>query len=91
MNKFLPYIKLLKPVRTQFIWAVIAGLFYGISTGLGIPALVKWIYPRIFDNESLSLSMLMVCCAVPAAVAIIRGISGFCELLPHRLLRAIPP
>lgn len=77
MKKFLPYIKLLKPVRTQLIWAVIAGLFYGISTGLGIPALVKWIYPRIFENESLTLPMLLACCAVPALVACIRGASGF--------------
>ncbi|GAB4279743.1 MAG: lipid A export permease/ATP-binding protein MsbA [Opitutales bacterium] len=67
----------MRPVLPQFILAVIAGIFYGISTGLGIPTVVKWIYPKIFDNDTIQLSTLILICTIPTLIAIIRGLSSF--------------
>ena len=52
MKKFFPYYKLIKPVRLQFIAAIIFGLIAGVSSGAGLPLIAKYAFPLIFRDEN---------------------------------------
>ena len=56
MRKFLPYVRLLKPVRKTLFAAIFFGLIYGIANGAGLPLMAKEIFPRIFGEGAAPLS-----------------------------------
>ncbi len=79
MRKFLPYVRLLKPVRKTLIAAIVFGLIYGIANGAGLPLMAKEIFPRIFGEGAAPLStweIVAIALWLPAVFAI-RGIAGF--------------
>ncbi len=41
MKRFLPYYKYLKRVKWQFAIAVLAGVVFGVSSGAGLPWMMK--------------------------------------------------
>lgn len=51
MKKFLPYFKLLKPVRLQFAVAILFGLIAGAASGFGLPLIVSQVFPMIFRSK----------------------------------------
>jgi len=51
MRRFLPYYQLLKPVRLQFIVALVAGALSALATGFGLPFMLKEVFPVIFSGE----------------------------------------
>ena len=48
LKRLRPYTRYLRPVRWQFIGALIAGLIYGVSSGAGIPLILKEVLPRMW-------------------------------------------
>jgi len=56
MKNFLPYFKLLGPVRFQFILAIFFGLVAGAASGAGLPLLVSEVFPLIFRSEKTGLT-----------------------------------
>lgn len=79
MRKFLPYVRLLKPVRKTLFAAIFFGLVYGIANGAGLPLMAKEIFPRIFGEGAAPLStweIVGIALWLPA-VFTIRGIAGF--------------
>lgn len=50
LRQFKPFYKYLKPVKWQFILAVIAGIVYGLSSGLGIPIIAEKVFPLLFAD-----------------------------------------
>lgn len=77
MKKFLPYLKYLKPVRIQLILAILLGVLYGVSTGVGIPVIVKFLYPKIFSEENIKVSTMILYVLLPFVISIIRSSSNF--------------
>lgn len=77
MKKLFFYIKYLKDVRKQFFLAILSGILYGASTGLGIPLIIKYLYPKVFGNENLSVFILTLICILPIVVTIIRASGNF--------------
>ena len=65
MKRFRPYFRYLRPVRGALISAIVAGLLYSAATGAGLPAMIKYVFPVIFDDESRNLPL--------ATVALIAG------------------
>jgi ATP-binding cassette, subfamily B, bacterial MsbA len=57
MKELLPYFRLLKPVRTQFIIALVCALIYGISSGFGLPFMAKKIFPLIFSDRGQQVKL----------------------------------
>ncbi|MFT6382980.1 MAG: subfamily B ATP-binding cassette protein MsbA, partial [Akkermansiaceae bacterium] len=51
MKRFLPYLKYFKPVKWHFIGSVVAGLFYAVATGAGLPLAARVVLPLIFDDD----------------------------------------
>jgi ATP-binding cassette, subfamily B, bacterial MsbA len=52
MKELLPYFKLLKPVRLQFVGAILCALIYGASSGFGLPFMTHKIFPLIFSHDN---------------------------------------
>jgi len=48
LKRLRPYTRYLRPVRWQFIGALVAGLIYGLASGAGIPLILKEVLPRIW-------------------------------------------
>lgn len=48
---FRPLFPYLRPLWGKFLLGVIAGAFYGVASGLGLPALTKTALPIIFNDE----------------------------------------
>lgn len=46
--RYLPYYKYLRPVRWQFALGVFAGVMQAAATGLGLPLMVKVVFPLLF-------------------------------------------
>lgn len=48
LKRLRPYTRYLRPVRWQFVGALLAGLVYGLASGAGIPLIIKEVLPRIW-------------------------------------------
>ncbi len=49
-KKLKPYYKHLKKVKWAFTGGVLASILYGASSGLGLPAMAKYVFPIIFNG-----------------------------------------
>lgn len=58
MKRFSPYFKLLLPVKWYFLTAIVAGIIYGISTGLGVPLILDKVLPILF-NETPNQDLIL--------------------------------
>jgi subfamily B ATP-binding cassette protein MsbA len=79
MRRFFPYIKYLKAVRWPLIGGILCGLVAGVANGAGLPAMAKYIFPRIFDAHATRLTTLQlwgVALWLPV-VFTIRGLAGY--------------
>ncbi len=52
LKRFAPYYGLLAPYKVVFVLAILCGLIYAVSSGLGFPWVVKEVFPVIFDNDA---------------------------------------
>lgn len=48
------YLKLLLPVKWHFLAALVAGGVFAVSSGVGLPFMSQWIFPRVFKGEAFS-------------------------------------
>jgi ATP-binding cassette, subfamily B, bacterial MsbA len=76
---FRAYFSYLKPVLPQFGLALAAAVIFGISSGFGIPFMIRIVFPVIFGAEADPLSTLQILgwAAFIPLVMTVRGISGF--------------
>ena len=77
MKQFFPYLRYLKDVKLQLVIAIICGVLYGVSTGLGIPTLIKVVFPKFFGDETTSTGMLFLYASLPLVATAIRGTCGY--------------
>jgi subfamily B ATP-binding cassette protein MsbA len=50
VSRFIPYFKYLRVVRWQFAFGVVAGLVYALASGLGMPLMIKVVFPILFKD-----------------------------------------
>lgn len=77
----------LRQCRWQLIVALFLGILSGVSSGFGIPILLKMIAQQVF-NESQTLSMALLCfyCLLPAALV---GTYTFASFFNNYLLQMV--
>jgi subfamily B ATP-binding cassette protein MsbA len=79
MRRFIPYLRLFKPVRLHVIGAIACGLVYGAANGAGLPLMAKHIFPKIFTDTATRLGtweLLGIALWLPF-VFTIRGLAGY--------------
>ena len=52
MKRYLPYLKLLIPVKWHLAGGIIAGLIFAAATGAGVPLATETIFPLIFPDDT---------------------------------------
>lgn len=82
LKRLRPYTRYLRPVRWQFVGALLAGLIYGLASGAGIPVIIKEVLPRIWveGEQPVPLGDLLVIAAVLIAGMGLRSVSQFANM-----------
>jgi subfamily B ATP-binding cassette protein MsbA len=79
LRRFRPYLAYLRPVRGPLIVAIVAGLLFSAATGAGLPSMIKYVFPAIFDGaeRNLPLSTVALIAAYIPLIFLIRGIFAY--------------
>ena len=79
LRRFRPYFAYMRPVRGAIATAITAGLLYGAATGLGFPSMVKYVFPKIFEDTArdLPLSTIALIAGYIPLVFLLRGIAAY--------------
>jgi subfamily B ATP-binding cassette protein MsbA len=73
----LNYLRFLKDKKVGVLMAILMGMIYGLSSGFGIPMILKYASSILFGSEEISGIMLVGIVLLPMLVMLIRGVSGF--------------
>ncbi|MDR3317516.1 MAG: ABC transporter ATP-binding protein/permease [Puniceicoccales bacterium] len=71
------YFRFLKKAKKDVILAIIMGIVHGLSSGFGIPVILKYSSSILFSGEAIRSVILTILTLLPMLVMLIRGISGF--------------
>ncbi|MBP6864308.1 MAG: ABC transporter ATP-binding protein [Candidatus Didemnitutus sp.] len=96
LSRFRPFLRYFAGVRGTLGAAIFYGLLFGATSGLGLPTLIKYVFPPIFDREGPPMAMsdvLLVAAAVPV-LFLLRAVSGYLnsyyvQLTGVRILEAV--
>ena len=79
LRRFRPYLRYLKAVRGPIIAAIGYGLIYGATSGLGLPTMIKYVFPQIFSDTGPQLptsTIVLIAASVPM-LFLLRAVAGF--------------
>jgi subfamily B ATP-binding cassette protein MsbA len=96
MRRFRPYLRYLRPVRGTLIAAIFYAVLFALTNGVSLPALIKYVFPVIFDREHVGLplsTVILIAATIPLAF-LLRAVSGYLnsyyiQLSGVRILEAI--
>jgi subfamily B ATP-binding cassette protein MsbA len=95
-RRFRPYFRYLRSNRATLTAAVFYGLLFGVTNGLGLPLLIKYVFPVIFDPSGTRMPMadvVLIAATVPM-LFLLRAVSSFLnsyyvQLTGVRILEAV--
>lgn len=79
MRRFRPYFKYLRPVRRTLLASIFYAAIFALTNGVGLPTLVKYVFPPIFDKTDGGLplsTVILVASCIPMAF-LLRAVSGY--------------
>ncbi len=79
LRRFRPYFHYLKAVRGALTAGILSGLLYGATSGLGLPSLIKYVFPPIFDHGGPPLAestVWLIALSVPV-LFLLRAVSSY--------------
>jgi len=96
LRRFQPYLRYLKANRGTLSAAVFYGLLFGATSGLGLPTLVRYVFPPIFDHSGPPMEfkyVLLITGSVPL-LFLLRAVTGYLnsyyvQLTGVRILEAV--
>jgi subfamily B ATP-binding cassette protein MsbA len=96
MRRLRPYFRYFRTVRLEIVAAIFYAVLFGLASGFGVPALIKYVFPPIFDRTGYSLplaTVILIASAIPVAF-LLRAFSGYrnsyyTQLAGVRILEAI--
>ena len=96
LRRFQPYLRYLKSNRGTMYAAIFYGVIFGATSGAGMPALLKYAFPPIFDRSGTPLpfrTILLITACVPL-IFLLRAVSGYLnsyyvQLTGLRILEAV--
>ncbi|MBI3887093.1 MAG: ABC transporter ATP-binding protein [Opitutae bacterium] len=78
LRRFRPYLRYLQAVRAPVLAAIAYGLLYGATSGLGLPTMIKYVFPPIFDQSARlpNDTVILIAACVPM-LFLLRAVAGF--------------
>ena len=97
LRRFRPYLRYLKSNRGTLIAAIGYGLLFGATNGLGLPMLIKYVFPVIFDQaapHAMPMADVVLIAATVPMLFLLRAVSSFLnsyytQLTGVRILEAV--
>ncbi|HEX7632167.1 MAG TPA: ABC transporter ATP-binding protein, partial [Lacunisphaera sp.] len=81
LRRFRPYFRYLRSNRATLVAAVFYGLLFGATNGLGLPVLVKYVFPAIFDQDPklphMPMADVVLIAATVPMLFLLRAVSSF--------------
>jgi len=96
MRRLRPYFRYFRTVRLEITAAIFYAILFGATSGFGVPALIKYVFPPIFDRSDGVMplaTVALIASAIPVAF-LLRAVSGYrnsyyTQLAGVRILEAI--
>jgi subfamily B ATP-binding cassette protein MsbA len=96
LARFRPYLRYLKANRGTLAAAIFYGFIFGATSGLGLPTLIKYVFPPIFDRSGPPMApatVWLIAASVPV-LFLLRAVSGYLnsyyvQLTGVRILEAV--
>jgi ATP-binding cassette, subfamily B, bacterial MsbA len=96
LARFRPFLRYFAGVRGTLAAAIFYGLIFGATSGLGLPTLIRYVFPPIFDRDGPPMTMgdvVLIASAVPM-LFLLRAVSGYLnsfyvQLTGVRILEAV--
>jgi subfamily B ATP-binding cassette protein MsbA len=79
LRRFRPYFHYLRAARGTLTAAILYGLVYGATSGLGLPTMIKYVFPPIFDHTGPAMAaatVWLIAASVPV-LFLLRAVSGY--------------
>lgn len=80
LRRFRPYFRYLRTNRATLIAAIFYGLLFGATNGLGLPMLIKYVFPVIFDRtgpHGMPMADVVLIAATVPMLFLLRAVSSF--------------
>ena len=80
LRRFRPYfLRYLKLVKGPIIKAVLYGAIYGAASGAGIPLLINYVFPPVFDRThgAMPLSTVVLIASCIPMIFLVRAVAGY--------------
>jgi subfamily B ATP-binding cassette protein MsbA len=71
--RFLKYLGVLRNHIGKFALAILAGILYGVSSGFGIPVILKFSADHVFSRSDLPLYLLIIVSVAPVVAMTLRA------------------
>jgi ATP-binding cassette, subfamily B, bacterial MsbA len=96
LARFRSFLRYFAGVRGTLAAAIFYGLIFGATSGLGLPTLIRYVFPPIFDRDGPPMTMgdvVLIASAVPM-LFLLRAVSGYLnsfyvQLTGVRILEAV--
>jgi subfamily B ATP-binding cassette protein MsbA len=97
LSRFRPYFRYLKSNQGTLVAAIFYGLLFGATNGLGLPLLIKYVFPVIFDQSgphAMPMADVVLIAATVPILFLLRAVSSFLnsyytQLTGVRILEAV--
>jgi subfamily B ATP-binding cassette protein MsbA len=80
LRRFRPYLRYLRTNRATLTAAIFYGLLFGATNGLGLPLLIKYVFPVIFDRtgpHAMPMADVVLIAATVPMLFLLRAVSSF--------------
>jgi len=80
LRRFRPYFRYLKSNRGTLFAAIFYGLLFGATNGLGLPLLIKYVFPVIFDRSgphAMPMGDVVLIAATVPMLFLLRAVTSF--------------
>jgi len=80
LRRFRPYFRYLRSNRATLAAAIFYGLLFGATNGLGLPMLIKFVFPVIFDRSGgtqMAMGDVVLIAATVPMLFLLRAVSSF--------------
>lgn len=77
-QKLKKYLRLLKNTKCELIIALITGVIYGLTSGLGVPLMLKFVSGILFTKEHIQIYIVLLFAFCPLLVILVRA---GCEII----------
>ncbi|RME71906.1 MAG: ABC transporter ATP-binding protein [Verrucomicrobia bacterium] len=81
-RRFLPYTKYFRGTRLALFWALVCAGVYGIASGFGLPFMIQYVFPKVFDFNAPPLDPWVLAGYVLwlPGVFLVRGLAGYLNI-----------